>query len=93
MKKEKIITRTVTTLDVAVLGFNSGNNPEKRSFIIPEMEEKNIVKFIDATVDNFTPCKVVSVDKVETLYGMEESTFIKYARILPPRKVYEKEEG
>lgn len=93
MKKEKIITRTVTTLNVAVLGFNSENNPEKRSFTIPEMEEKNIVKYLASTVDNFTPCKVVSVDKVETLYGMEESTFIKYARILPPRKVYEKEEG
>ena len=93
MKKEKIITRTVTTLNVNVLGFDSNNNPEKKTYTIPEMEEKNIIKYLSSIDEQFTPCKVVSCEQVETLYGMEESTFIKYARVLPPRKNYDKVEG
>ena len=32
---------------------------------------------------------VVNVEEKDTLYGMTESEFMKYAKELPPRKVYE----
>ena len=32
---------------------------------------------------------VVNVEEKETLYGITESEFMKYAKELPPRKVYE----
>lgn len=93
MRKEKLVTRTVITLKVSVLGFDNTDTPTKATFEIPEMEEKNIVKFLTATAENFTPCKVVSIERVETLYGMPESVFIKNAEKLPPRKQYDNRQG
>ena len=94
--REKIITRTVISLEVAVLGINSEDMSEKRVSNIPAMDTKKILPYLmNNSDDSFTPAKVLNVQQVEQLYGMPESVFMKYAEKLPPRKNYniEKAEG
>ena len=94
MAKEKIITRTVLSLKVSVLGFDTDDNPIMRNFEIPMMDEKKILKYITENIPDFTPAKVRKVEEVEQLYGMPESLFMQYATKLPPRKNYnDKEQG
>lgn len=88
MAKEKIITRTVLSLKVSVLGFDTDDNPIMRDFEIPMMDEKKILKYITENYSTFTPAKVRKVVEVEQLYGMPESLFMQYATKLPPRKNY-----
>ena len=88
MAKEKIITRTVLSLKVSVLGFDGNDNPIMQHFEIPMMDEKKILKYITENVPDFTPAKVRNVVEVEQLYGMPESLFMQYATKLPPRKNY-----
>lgn len=91
--REKIITRTVNTLWVDVIGFDSDDNPCARSFEIPDIEEKKIIPFLaEKCAGDFIPAKVKAVLKVETLYGMPESVFIVNAQKLPPRTTT-KEQG
>ena len=93
MRKEKIITRTVYSLKVKAIGLDTENNVKEQEFDIPMIEEKKILAYLSAkSGSSFTPCKVVSVEQVEQLYGMEESVFMKYAKKLPPRKDYTKQE-
>lgn len=96
MKREKIITRTVTTLSVDVMGIDSNGNVSTVNLEIPVMEDRKIFPYIVATSTSyFSPARVVKVEQVEQLYGMPESVFIAHATKLPPRKDYntEKEEG
>lgn len=94
MAKEKIITRTVLSQNVSVLGFDADDTPVMRNIEIPMMDEKKILKFISENVSDFTPAKVRKVEQVEQLYGMSESLFMQYATKLPPRKNYnDKEQG
>lgn len=88
MAKEKIITRTVLSLKVSVLGFDAEDNPIMQDFEIPVMDEKKILKYISENVTDFTPAKVRKIVEVEQLYGMPESLFMQYATKLPPRKNY-----
>lgn len=83
--REKLVTRTVTTLKVDVIGINSNDETENRTFEIPEIESKKILPYIAMMMEDFIPAKVKNVVEVETLYGMSESTFMKYAEKLPPR--------
>lgn len=94
--KEKIVTRTVTTLLVRVVGIDNENNVVIKEAEIPVMDEKKIMPFLmSKATDSFTPAKIRSIEQVEQLYGMPESVFIAHATKLPPRKDYntEKEEG
>ena len=94
MAKEKIITRTVLSLKVSVLGFDTEDTPVMQDFEIPMMDEKKILKYIAENAPDFTPAKVRKVVEVEQLYGMPESLFMQYATKLPPRKNYkDKEQG
>lgn len=88
MKSEKIITRTIITLKVSVLGFDDEDNPVMRDYEIPDMDEKKIMQFLFTIAAGFTPAKIRKVERVETLYGMPESVFMKNATKLPPRKNY-----
>ena len=83
--REKLVTRTVTTLKVDVIGINSNDEMENRTFEIPEIEAKKILPYIAMNCDDFTPAKIKNVSEIETLYGMPESVFMKYAEKLPPR--------
>lgn len=92
--REKIITRTVISLKVSVLGFDSEDLPIIKDFDLPMMDEKKILKYITDTCPGFTPAKIRKVEQVEQLYGMPESVFMQYAEKLPPRKDYNnKEQG
>lgn len=84
----KIITRTVITLKVTVLGFDENDTPVTREFDCPLMDDKKLAKYLTTIDTNFTPAKVRKVEQVEQLYGMPEDVFIKYAEKLPPRKDY-----
>ena len=94
--REKLITRTVISLEVVVLGINTENMTENRRLVIPEMKEKAIVPYLTANIDDgFIPVKVLSCNKVEELRAMTEADFIIHSFALPPRKNYntEKAEG
>ena len=94
--KEKVITRTVITLEAHVMGLDENNLVAIRVFNLPVMDDKKILPYlINKSTDSFTPAKVVKVETVEQLYGMPEFLFMKYAEKLPPRKNYntEKAEG
>lgn len=96
MKKEKLVTRTVVSLSVDILGIDSDGNVLTVNREIPVMEDRKIFPYIVATsTPDFSPARVVKVEQVEQLYGMLESVFIAHATKLPPRKDYnaEKEEG
>ena len=95
MRKEKVITRTFTSLSVKVMGLDEKNNVAVEVQRIPVMEEKKILAYLlNNAAPDFTPCKVVSVDTIEELRGMTESTFLANSFPLPPRKDYSiKEDG
>lgn len=88
MATEKIITRTITSLSVNVLGFGENNEVLNPTLTIPEMDSKKILPYITANFEGFTPAKVLKVDRIEELYGMPESLFRAYATKMPPRKDY-----
>lgn len=97
MKKEKLITRTVYTYKVKVMGIDESESVAFRDYEVPAMDERKIIDFIKKNYPESIaiPVKVVGYEVVEQLYGMPESVFMKYAEKLPPRKQYnnEKEEG
>ena len=94
MRKEKMITRTIYSYDVDVMGI-AGNDVEIQNFNIPVMDESKILDYIRKVCGSFIPAKVVKYSVVETLYGMPESVFMAHAEKLPPRKDYSgnKDEG
>lgn len=87
--REKIITRTVITLEVNVMGIDSDNNVAVKVIPLPLMDEKKILSYLmNHPMADFTPAKILKVEQVEQLYGMPESLFMQYATKLPPRKDY-----
>ena len=89
MKKEKIMTRTIYTYSVKVMGIED-NAVTFKDYEIPVMDESKILAYIKR-IDNstFIPASVVNLEMNETLYGCTESEFMSVAHKLPPRKVYE----
>lgn len=95
MKKEKMITRTIYSYKVTVMGID-GNDVATKDFEIPVMDESRIMAHLHMICGSFIPAKVINLETVETLYGMPESVFMAHAEKLPPRKQYvnpEKVEG
>lgn len=95
--KERMITRTinVTSVTFAVANMNT-NAIETNSADIPgkltadeclEYARKNL----DTDYRKHVMVKDIQVN--ELLFGMPESTFMAYAKLLPPRKVYEENEN
>lgn len=90
--REKVMTRTVTTLSVKVMGINSDDITEIRNIEIPEIDEKKVLPYLqENSDDSFIPAKVLSIETVERLYAMPESVFLKYAKEIPARNIKEKE--
>lgn len=95
MRKEKIITRTIRSAAVKVMGINSENTVEVRdvSMSVQGSDQEYFTNAINiCTPDGFSPARVISVKIVEELYGMPESTFLAHAVKLPPRKNYDESE-
>ena len=90
--REKVMTRTVTTLSVKVMGINADDMTETRVIEIPEIEAKKVLAYlVENSDDSFIPAKVLSIDTVERLYAMPESVFIKYAKEIPARNIKKEE--
>lgn len=90
MARERMITRTVITTVYNVLAVEL----EKKSVETIEVRiasaESISKKHIDKAIKNAMPTgyafvQIISEAKEETLYGMLEDDFIKYAKVLPPR--------
>ena len=90
MARKPQVTRTMTTTKVSVLCLNIEDaEPYNEVVTLPRTykDEKAILKEVRKIIDTDTTkaVHVVATKIEETLYGMDEDEFIKYAKILPPR--------
>lgn len=94
MARVNRVTRTIVTTKASVLVFNEDTQAmETHVYEVPrafEVGDKKLEKLIRAEVDgnadgHYVFVKIQKTEKQETLYGMLESDFIKYAEVLPPR--------
>lgn len=84
------VTRTIVTTECNVMCLNiQTGEPFNEVVVLPRTykDDKKLLKKVQEVVDNDEQKAVHIVDKkvVETLYGMTEQDFIKYATELPPR--------
>lgn len=92
MAREKMVTRTTTqtTAEVMCLNVETANVTIKSYTIGGTPTDKELLKKLRAIYETET-FKLVAIQKTETetlLLGMTEEEFIRYARVLPPRKNY-----
>lgn len=89
MARERMVTRTITTTEVKALCINiETTEVSTKSFTFTTLvkDEKTMINNAQSQCDD--NIKVVAIKEVvenETLYGMTEMDFIKYAKVLPPR--------
>ena len=93
MAKESMVTRTIVTTDAEILCLDIESGEAcNRSITLPRTykKDKEILKLaeriIAETEPNVHPVHVVHTTIKNTLYGMTEATFLKYAEILPARQ-------
>lgn len=98
MPKARMVTRTITTTKVSVLGYSS----LAQDLICIGAELNGSYDSTDAAMkaykktvmpEDFTPVEITILETCEKLYGMLESDFIDAAKELPVRKKKEKEEN
>lgn len=99
MARERLVTRTIAGVKVNVMGIDTNTNSvtfqeynlsgifKSDAEIIETVKRQNG----NAVLNGFIPVQVQSKEETETLYGMSESLFMQYAKVLPPRKVYTEE--
>lgn len=99
MARKPMVTRTIITTKVNVLCLDVVKaEPFNKEVVLPRTykDDNAILKRLRETVETDTEKVVHIVDKeeVETLYGMDEKTFIDNATILDPetRKALEAED-
>lgn len=95
MARERMVTRTVCTTTVDVLVINTETSEVgTKSFILGQnmvKDEKTMLYNAQKMLDDETgttnwKCVVIkNIKEEETLYGMTEQDFLKYAKVLPPR--------
>lgn len=95
MARERMVTRTVstTTIEVLVINIETSEVGTKHFVLGQNMvkDEKTMLSNAQAMLETETgnalwKCVAVkNVKEEETLYGMTESDFVKYAIVLPPR--------
>lgn len=88
--RKPMVTRTITTTVVTILGMDVEKcEPMNATFTVPRTykDEEKLLKAVKAIgeTDTFKIVKIVDTQVQETLYGMDESTFIANATVLPPR--------
>lgn len=95
MAREKMVTRTIisTTVEVLVINIETAEVGTK-SFVLGQnmvKDEKTMLNNAQAMMNeqagnNLWKCVAVKhIIEEETLYGMTEQDFLKYAKVLPPR--------
>lgn len=94
MARERMVTRTVVTtmVDVLVININTAETGTKTFVLTQNMvkDEKTMLNNAQVMLENECGemCKAVAIKNIkeeETLYGMTEQDFLKYAKVLPPR--------
>ena len=90
MARERMVTRTVVTVNYTVMVVDTGSNTvENVTVSIPSgdaLTDKAKDKAIKASLpEGKLFVQVVSQTTTEVLYGMSESDFIRLAKVLPPR--------
>lgn len=92
MARRTMITRTIESSKVTVLGLNTANGqaePENRTYEMAETYKDNakalkaVKKSFDT--DDWTIAKVVSVETISKLYGMTEQFFLEHSVELDPK--------
>lgn len=90
--KEKMITRTVTATVATVMCVEIATAKAfTTEFTLTGSFKDNadILKAIKKNdTDEIVYAAIISTETKETLYGMTESDFMRYAKELPPRKNY-----
>lgn len=88
--KEKMVTRTITTVEATVLCLNTNTaEPFNVTITVPGKMKgiPSLEKVAHSKIDNEVSraVAVVSYEEVETLYGMTEAEFINHSEKLPGR--------
>ena len=90
MRKEKMVTRTVSIINVEVLVVDIVSRETLTTNVTyPSATylETEALKRANAIMpDNHKAVAVINYTRSELLYGMPESKFIELAQVLPPRK-------
>ena len=85
------VTRTIQTTVVTIFCVNiEDKSTFEQTITLPRTykDESKMMKMIEKILEG-EPIKAVSIsgyEVKETLYGMTEAEFIKYATVLPPRE-------
>lgn len=90
MARQAMVTRTITTTEVAVMAVNtvSGETFTVNHTLPRTYKDYNaVLKKVQASFDteDVKHVHVISTTENETLYGMPEEEFISHAKVLPPR--------
>lgn len=85
MARKRMVTRTIVTTKALLKCYNivEACVQEKEVTLLGDLTSSEIEK---EEMDGFKILSVLSTEKHETLYGMEEQKFIEAAEVLPPRK-------
>lgn len=94
MARERMVTRTVITtmVDVLVININTADTGTKTFVLTQNMvkDEKTMLNNAQVMLENecgemWKAVAIKNIKEEETLYGMTEQDFMKYAKVLPPR--------
>ena len=91
MPKKAMVTRTIITTKAEVMCLNiAQQEPYNDVVILPRTykDDKTLLKAAAARIDDDThkAVHIVRHEVMETLYGMDEATFVSLAQELEPRK-------
>lgn len=90
MRKEKMVTRTVSIINVEVLVVDIVSRETlttKVTYPSSSYLEADALKRADAIIPSTQKAvAVINHSRSELLYGIPESKFIELAQVLPPRK-------
>ena len=90
MARQAMVTRTITTTEVAVMAVNTETGETFTvTHTLPRTykDDNAVLKKVQSSfdTDTFKHVHVISTKENETLYGMLEEHFIAQASVLPPR--------
>ena len=90
MARERMVTRTVASVNYTVMVVDTESKTVENIVVSIASGDTMTDKARDKALRKSIPVgklfvQVVSQEITETLYGMSEQEFIKFARVLPPR--------
>ena len=91
MSRERMVTRTISGKRVTYLGLNVVTSEPFNETVEVGGYFKDTAKLEKYLKTNFDTeerkvVSIVNVEEFETLYGMTEKDFLRYAKVMPDRK-------